>query len=188
MKRSFETVLVEQCAPTLAGVKPANLFCYQSQNRAQIYDIVNNWNKQLYPFGLALCIVKECCKTNSFLIYLYRRQQMDQIFSKQENQIFLMQMGYQLTDCDSLIQQLSARLCFEKEFPHEIGIFLGYPLIDVIGFIEHKGQNYSCAGYWKSYGDSIHAKKLFELYKKCISHYRQMYKIGIPILQLVTAA
>ena len=29
MERTFESVLVEQCAPTLVGLKPASLFRYQ---------------------------------------------------------------------------------------------------------------------------------------------------------------
>ena len=35
MERSFEAVLVEQCATTLAGVKPANLFRYQGVDKQQ---------------------------------------------------------------------------------------------------------------------------------------------------------
>ena len=35
MERSFEAVLVEQCATTLAGVKPASLFRYQGADKRQ---------------------------------------------------------------------------------------------------------------------------------------------------------
>ena len=37
---------------------------------------------------------------------------------------------------DELLAQLAERLCCEQDFPHEIGVFLGYPLADVIGFIK----------------------------------------------------
>lgn len=43
-----------------------------------------------------------------------------------------------------------------KNFPHEIGIFLGYPLDDVIGFIEHKP--YYLVGDWKVYQNVNEAK------------------------------
>ena len=33
MERTFEELLVEQCAPTLAGLKPASLFRYQAACR-----------------------------------------------------------------------------------------------------------------------------------------------------------
>ena len=38
------------------------------------------------------------------------------------------------------------------DFPHEIGVFLGYPLEDVVGFIRHRGKCFTCCGCWKSYG------------------------------------
>ena len=37
------------------------------------------------------------------------------------------------------------------DFPHEIGLLLGYPPEDVIGFIENRGQNPLYIGYWKVY-------------------------------------
>ena len=32
-------------------------------------------------------------------------------------------------------------------FPHEIGLLLGYPVEDVLGFIRHQGKNYLYTGY-----------------------------------------
>ena len=52
-------------------------------------------------------------------------------------------------DCDGMLRQLSRRLCCEADFPHEIGVFLGYPLTDVVGFIENQGRNFTCCGCWK---------------------------------------
>ena len=36
MERNFETVMIEQCAPTLAGLKPANLFRLECRDRAAL--------------------------------------------------------------------------------------------------------------------------------------------------------
>ena len=57
-----------------------------------------------------------------------------------------------------------------SDFPHEVGLFLGYPVWDVKGFIEHKGQQYKLCGYWKVYDDVPGALCKFEEYdwiKKC---------------------
>ena len=48
------------------------------------------------------------------------------------------------------------------QFPHEIGIFLGYPLWDVRGFLENEGKNFAYLGYWKVYRDVQNAKLLFQ--------------------------
>ena len=51
-------------------------------------------------------------------------------------------------------------------FPHEVGLLLGYPVEDVVGFIEQKGKNYLYSGYWKVYKDVEEKKKLFESYEE----------------------
>ena len=38
------------------------------------------------------------------------------------------------------IVKLIGRLQENEGFPHEIGLFLGYPPEDVLGFIENKGE------------------------------------------------
>jgi hypothetical protein len=53
------------------------------------------------------------------------------------------------------------------DFPHEIGIFLNYPLEDVKGFITSPNSGVKCVGYWKVYEDEEAKKKTFELYDKC---------------------
>ena len=86
------------------------------------------------------------------------------------------------------LRQLSRRLCCSAEFPHEIGIFLGYPLHDVVGFIENRGQNFTCCGCWKSYGDPDAAQKHFDQLSKCTAVYLRLFHSGTPILKLAVAA
>ena len=103
--------------------------------------------------------------------------------------VFLRQCGYDLSGgMESVICQLARRLCLRADFPHEIGIFLGYPLRDVVGFICNKGQNYSCCGHWKSYGDAEQAQQTFDAYKKCTACYQHLYEKGVPLLKLIAAA
>ena len=52
-----------------------------------------------------------------------------------------------------------------EKFPHEIGLFLDYPLVDVIGFIRNTGKNCKCSGCWKAYGNAKEAEKTFCKYK-----------------------
>lgn len=67
------------------------------------------------------------------------------------------------------------RLGESDEFPHEIGLFLGYPVEDVKGFIENKASCAKCVGYWKVYGDEEKAQKLFNQYKKCTGVYKKQW-------------
>ncbi len=187
-KRSFEAVLVEQCAPMLAGVKPANLFRFQPSAGSEIEQTVMEWDRRLSPYGISVRIVKGCYKTGSFLIYAYRRVWINRILSEQCSQEFLESLGYVVAvGFDYILRQLSERFCLEQ-FPHEIGLFLGYPLEDVVGFIENQGKNYTCMGYWKSYGDPASAQKCYERYRKCTAIYSKMFENGTPIMRLIVAA
>ena len=189
MERSFEAVLVEQCATTLAGVKPASLFRYQGADKQQSREAAARWAKELAPYGITVRVLKYCPQTGACLIYLYRAGWLRSILSEPSNRAFLARQGYQTDqDCPGLLRQLSRRLCLEREFPHEIGVFLGYPLEDVVGFIENRGRNYTCCGYWKCYGDPAAAQKCFERYRICTRIYKKRYASGTPIVQLVAAA
>ena len=46
MERNFETVMIEQCAPVLASLKPAGLFRYETSDCADLARRVKNWNEQ----------------------------------------------------------------------------------------------------------------------------------------------
>ncbi len=58
MERNFETVMIEQCAPVLASLKPAGLFRYETRDCADLARRVKNWNTQLNPKGLRVRVLK----------------------------------------------------------------------------------------------------------------------------------
>lgn len=189
MQRPFELVLIEHGAPTLAAIKPANLFRVEAASRAEVLRSTKKWAAEFAPYGIRICILKECMRSGSFLIYLYREQWLTALLQEPTCQAFLQKVGYREPhQLQSLLAQLSQRLCMESEFPHEIGVFLGYPLCDVVGFIENKGLNFTCSGYWKSYSDPQQAQKCFEQYKKCTAIYKQRFAEGTPLMDLVVAA
>lgn len=83
--------------------------------------------------------------------------------------------------------QLIKRLGESDEFPHEIGLFLGYPPEDVRGFIENGSDGCKCTGYWKVYGDARAAQEMFAKYKKCTDVYCAQHAHGRSLWQLTVA-
>ena len=188
MERSFEAVLVEQCATTLAGVKPASLFRYQGADKRQPREAAARWAKELAPYGITVRVLKYCPQTGACLIYLYRAGWLRSILSEPSTRAFLAGQGYGADQsCQELLRQLSRRLCLEREFPHEIGLFLSYPPEDVLGFILNKACNHKCVGCWKVYSDEQAAKCIFRRYKKCSKIYSQQWEQGKSIEQLTVA-
>ena len=72
MERNFETVMIEQCSPVLAGLKPAGLFRYETRDSSDLAKRVRNWNAQLSGKGLRVQVLKGCVRTRQYLIYVYR--------------------------------------------------------------------------------------------------------------------
>lgn len=53
------------------------------------------------------------------------------------------------------------------EFPHEIGVFLGYPLGDVCGFLAAIPTVVFFAAAWKVYENVGEAARTFERFRRC---------------------
>ncbi len=188
MERTFEELLVEQCAPTLAGIKPASLFRYQGADRRQAVRTAAHWTRELAPFDIRVRILKVCPRTGAVLIYLYRETELEGLLAEPAVQAFLEGSGYRTEGgCPGLLRQLSRRLCLEEEFPHEIGVFLGYPLEDVVGFIRNQGQGFTCCGCWKVYGDPEAARQRFAGYRRCTDSWREQLRQGVAITRMLTA-
>lgn len=197
MRQSFEMILAAQCAPTLAGVKPASLFRWSPDRTAGLMDSRREtgeteelrWKRILAPCGIHLRVLKVCPRTGDRLVYLYREHWIREILNTADVRDFLSGMGYDIADnCSGLLRQLGQRLCTEAPFPHEIGVFLGYPLEDVTGFMQHHGQNYTYCGCWKVYGNPEEAKRRFAEYHRCTAFYCESVRSGIPLTSLLAAA
>ena len=187
-RRSFAFDLASLCAPTLAGLKPASLFRYQPGAGQSGSAMAAAWHAALCDRGVAVRVLKNCPRTGAVLVYVYRPAQMDTLLKNCDVLHFLKSEGYRPGTADALLAQLSQRLCCEGDFPHEVGIFLGYPLADVVGFIQNHGQNFTVCGHWKVYTDPAAAQQQFARYKKCETIYTRCYRRGTPIRRLTVAA
>ena len=88
---------------------------------------------------------------------------------------FLAHCGYTGTAPAACLDVLRRKLAVSSDFPHEIGLFLGYPLGDVIGFIENHGQNCLCSGVWKVYTNPEAAAGAFRKFSNCTRVYRRLF-------------
>lgn len=182
---SIEQSLIDHCAPTLASLKTGSLFSFLAPATQELRSEIHALNRFLIPKGLRLCLLKAL--PGRSLCYLYRESHLTAALSKKENALFLSSCGYDRLDTKSALQTLTERLADGDSFPHEIGLFLGYPLGDVLGFIEHKGKNCLCCGLWKSYTDPCAAQKCFARCAKCTAVYSRLYKSGRPLSKLTVA-
>lgn len=183
---SLEESLITHCSPTLAGLKTANLYRIAPNETTRFLTQLREWGSWFQPRGLKLLPLRR--RTQTWLLYVYRPDLLLRDITPPAVRNFLRAEGYESPeDFDGLLRQLTERLRTQTTFPHEIGIFLGYPLEDVVGFIENKGKNYTYAGCWKSYGDPAEAAERFSLYRACTTDYCRRFACGTGLKQLITA-
>lgn len=181
-------MLVKYCSPTLAGLKTAGLFNYIYQSERELFLSIEKLNSMFYDKGISIEALKY--KNNVALIYVYRRKMLEKDFQKDGVINFFKQYGYNTNDFNYIyaINVLKDKLQKNSSFPHEIGLFLGYPLYDVIGFIENKGKKSKLTGIWKVYHNEDEAITLFNKFKKCNDTYLRLYDNGASIMRLIVVA
>lgn len=176
-------VLVKYCSPTLADIKTGNMFCLPISECKNLNEIISNVNKKVVSKGLRFLAIR---KTNKcVLFYLYRPNRLKKDISQKSARKILEDAGYNINNPELCVIDLMYKLKKSETFPHEIGLFLGYPPEDVQGFILNCGKNYKCVGDWKVYGDEKEAKKLFLEFKSCRIKYCRYLKKGISLEKLV---
>lgn len=181
----FEQYLIDNCSPTLASLKTANLFNYRYSSTDELNKAVWRWNKELSVKGISVTVLRR--RENTALIYVYRTEKLAEDFSRPGVARFMKRHGYENTNIGYCIDILREKLMNSEDFPHEIGIFLGYPLGDVIGFIDNAGKNSRCTGCWKVYCNECEAMRTFARFDKCRAVYQKMWANGRSIVQLTVA-
>lgn len=169
----FEQIMIEQCSPTMAGLKTGNLFTCPYANKCELNCNIRKLNMLAVPKGVRIVPLK--FSKNRALIYMYRPEKLKADLSDSEAESILKDMDYPTKNAEECIVKLVHRLENEESFPHEIGLFLGYPPEDVSGFIKKGARGAKCVGAWCVFGDEEKAKKKFALYKKCTSLYKKAY-------------
>lgn len=159
MKVSMELVL--HCAPILKDVKAANIVTVTPE-KCRLY------LRFLSGTGISWLLLN--VNEQRAILYLFRRDRLEAYFSDKDIEDFLAGYGYQRGRLEDKLARLAKRVKSFGDgkvgFPHEIGIFLGYPLWDVEGFLENNGENSIGNGYWKVYDDLAGALRTFESFDK----------------------
>lgn len=182
-EEKIEKLLALHCAPTLAGIKPASLFTLHFSEAGE-REGLRRAARALSACGITTEPLCECEKYALILVY---REKLLRAAITPEAESFLEKYGYRAGGTlEEKLSTLKSRLPGRGKFPHEIGLFLGYPLEDVKGFIYSGGGPCKLCGAWKVYGDGDRAARYFERCKKCTEYFCSKLEKGWRISQLIS--
>jgi hypothetical protein len=163
MIREISRVIVNHLSPVLLGCKPAALFTLRTVDACTCLPA-------LLPAGLSFTVLRK--SGNGFLVFVFREEKIEKILRDKNAGTVLAGLGYPAgTSVPASLRYFKKQLS-RGEFPHEVGLFLGYPVDDVLGFVKYRGQNYKLCGYWKVYGDVEQARRRFRQFDLCRTHVR----------------
>lgn len=180
-----EDIIIQQCAPTLAAIKTGSMFSCPCDDRGKLLLEIRSFNQKYGAKGLCLLLLRFWEKR--VLLLLIRPACLQRDLTDQTAQSLLKEEGYRCENCYCCLSALIRRFREEKDFPHEVGLFLGYPPEDVRGFIENRADRYKCAGLWKVYGDEQEAKRRFAEFRRCTERYCSMRQAGADLEQLTVS-
>lgn len=148
-------------APTFYANKPSTVITFNKFG-INMYGLWKMYKKDfidniLYKYIELFDNGKRCT-----VLFYHEKNLINTIYCK-DNMEFLQRYGYNSNM--SILEILNyLKIRYYNFCPHEIGIFLGFPVKDVKEFIYGEKSNYLLCGYWKVYHDLEEAKKIFTIY------------------------
>ncbi|QIB27640.1 DUF3793 family protein [Caloranaerobacter azorensis] len=119
-------------------------------------------------------------KNENIKILFYNPKVLDKNLKEYKNLRFLKNMGYpEEYELEIYLQFLIDKMA-DGIIPHEIGVFLGYPLKDVIGFIGHPSLKLTKINGWRVYGDPRLSDKRFNEFLEDKNEIKKLLKFNEP--------
>lgn len=152
-------------APAIAKQKASYLMIFHEKGKRNLYNLWEKYKKDVKKeVSMSFYELKKLCSSTAVLFY--NEEEIKNILSQYRYDKFLKELGYS-TKMSVEESLLLLKKRYETVCPHEIGVFLGYPMEEVREFIKNPDKQCLMFGYWKVYHDIDYAKKIFRRYDKC---------------------
>ena len=181
-----EVLLIRHCSPTLAGLKTGSLFPAQFESEKQMQRDMQDFNRRFRDKGVRIVPLRY--SGGKALLYLYRPGRLERDLRHETARALLERYGYAPMLPGRCVSCLRQKMQESDAFPHEVGLFLGYPPEDVRGFIENRTVGCKCVGTWRVYGDEAEARRRFAQYEKCTRIYQEKFSAGRSIERLTVSS
>lgn len=177
---NIELQLGLQCAPLFAGLKLSNLLMVPGGNLKEMAGVLEGT-------GISSFLVAATGKKTAVL--LFDRGRLEHYLQEKEVWQMFCHMGYGEQELEEVLHVFRRRygeyFRGERDFPHEMGLLLGYPVEDVEGFIRNKGENCLYTGYWKVYEKLPEKKTLFREFERARDILISLISDGFGIAEII---
>ncbi len=183
-REAFERALAYHCAPALVGLRCACVISLSSADYPALPRVAGRYTRLLERRGVRIEVLCRC--ESRWLLLVYRPELLEAHLQGREAVSLLQRRGYPTgAGLAALLRHLRRRLLWREGFPHEIGLFLGYPPEDVQGFLaDPGGGRCKLCGHWKVYHDVEGARRQFARFDRSREALCSRLRAGMALSQL----
>ena len=178
--QKLENQLVLQCAPLIAGLRMSNLLVIRKCNLQRLHHLLE---------GSCIRLRVLFAEDDKLTILLYHFNLLTSYMAARKARELLRKEGYDEFDIETILLIFARRYRdYRKggrEFPHELGLLLGYPIEDVEGYIRNDGRNFLYIGYWKVYVNVPAKRKIFRMFERATEMLMEMLCQGIGVHEIM---
>lgn len=178
--KDIEMQIAFHCAPLIAGLKLSNLLMLNDKDLKKATSILKR-------AGISYFVV--AAVNGKAAVLLFDRERLKKYLMKEKVWKIFQDMGYQDDSMGKILYAFRIRyegyLMQNWEFPHEMGLLLGYPVEDVEGFIRNEGENCLYIGYWKVYENLSEKILLFHKFEEARDSLICLLSNGLGIVEII---
>ncbi|MBP2654295.1 MAG: hypothetical protein H6Q73_1864 [Firmicutes bacterium] len=158
--KAFLGWLTVALAPTILGSKPATILSLANSKNSNLLTLWREYGSEIFADTLVKVLImrqSSCCE----ILLFYRADTLKQCLCDKDINYFMKNLGYPVEEgVESCLSTLCGRYC--SYCPHEIGIILGIPLKDVLGFMALTDLPSTYKGAWIVYGNRKESQALMQ--------------------------
>lgn len=146
-----EINIMMRLGPTLVGDKPMHVFCFNKGFKF-INELLNDI-ELLFSNHSSIHYKYVYSYNESIKVIFYNKHSMTRLLNDQRVQHFLSSHDYDVNSTAEMYMDHLANNLRDNLIPSEFGVFFGYPVKDVMGFIGHPSLEHVKTTAWKVYGN-----------------------------------
>jgi hypothetical protein len=181
--KAFSVWLTVALAPTILGSKPSTILSLANSKNSNLLTLWREYGSGILADTLVKVLImrqSSCCE----ILLFYRADALKQCLCEKDINRFMKNLGYPVEEgVESCLSTLCSR--YRSYCPHEIGIILGIPLKDVLGFMALTDVPLTYKGDWIVYGNHKESQALMEKFAAARSLISSLISKGLSPYEIM---
>lgn len=180
---SFYQWLTVELAPTIKGCKPSTILSLADTRGQASLSLWRQYSEHFFRHSkVRFLVLRQSASKESILFY--RPEILEKCLEQQGHKHFFTSLGYPVEQgLDACLDLLRQR--FQHACPHEIGLILGIPLKDVLGFMGLSDLPLTCRKEWCIYGPPDDSLMTIERFSQDRSKVQECLASGMTCYEII---